>query len=144
MKENDFEANLQRHPLRSTPPEWRQEILRNALAVCPEPRAIPTWLNWIEALTRPRPLAWGGMAVAWVVVAMLQLAANGSGATRSQPTLATSQTINLVRALERIREDKAMLALLFDGPPAMPVVSPPRREETPGPQGCASFATATA
>jgi hypothetical protein len=63
---------LQRQQFRQVPASWRREILNAAPA--------STWREWLW----PSPVAWGAVAAAWALIALLQLATvqphgNGNG-----------------------------------------------------------------
>jgi hypothetical protein len=62
---DNFEQRLQRQTFRTPPSGWRREIL----GAIPQPVA-PWWREWLW----PSPVAWGAMAVTWLVIVVLQLA----------------------------------------------------------------------
>jgi hypothetical protein len=80
--DDQFESRLQRQPQRPVPPSWRNEILTAARAAA-APRSVPashqpTWLARLNArltaLFWPHPVAWGGLAAAWLLVFALNAA----------------------------------------------------------------------
>lgn len=85
MNLDDFEQRLGRPPLRELPSAWRAGVLQAALDATDaeglvEPGAgrdrVGTW--WREWLW-PSPVAWAGLAAAWVMVAALNFAATERG-----------------------------------------------------------------
>jgi hypothetical protein len=74
---DDFEQRLQRQPQRELPPPWREPILRAARAAAsPDRPVFDAWLGaWWREWSAPVRLAWAGIAVAWLVIAGLHLAA---------------------------------------------------------------------
>ena len=78
MKKTDFNADdlegrLERQPFRRLPPEWREEILTAARAAARpgfathEFRAPPWW----RRVFWPNPVAWAGVAAAWMAILVL-------------------------------------------------------------------------
>src|SRR5437870_6181946 len=96
MKNDDFEKQLQREPMRAIPPEWRAQIL-SAPARPLEHAARRTphaaRFSMLRKLLWPSPYAWSGLAAAWVVVLFLNLAAADSGNGRA----AHLKTVNPAR-----------------------------------------------
>ena len=68
----DFEHLLQRPQLRRVPSEWRREILDAARQRQPENQ--PSDLPWRLAWLWPSPVAWAGVACAWLLILGLNLA----------------------------------------------------------------------
>ncbi len=75
MNPEDFESELQRHPIRSVPETWRKEIL--AAAHARNPRR-----NWLEAfrisignLFAPNRPRWCAVGAAWALILFLQFSA---------------------------------------------------------------------
>ena len=86
-----LEQRLGGQPFRALPPAWREEILATAEAARPRRSTVhqnhaPAW--W-RALLWPRPVAWAGVAAAWVAI----LALNHAG--RWEPVSAMAQFFNL-------------------------------------------------
>ena len=96
MKNDDFEKQLQREPMRAIPPEWRAQILSSATRP-PEHAArrtpYPARFSMLRKLLWPSPYAWSGLAAMWLVVLLLNLAAADSGNGR----VAHLKTVNPVR-----------------------------------------------
>jgi len=69
---DDFEKYLKNQPLRATPPEWRAEILAK---VKPQARASTASRGWLHVWLWPSPYAWGALAAAWMVIFILNSAA---------------------------------------------------------------------
>jgi hypothetical protein len=71
------------------PAAWRDEILRAARAGGPQASAAALgaerpglgsrWRDWLG----PHPVAWGGLAAAWVLIVLLHQAGAGPGAGRA-------------------------------------------------------------
>ena len=120
---NDFEHLLQRRQLRRVPPEWRGEILNAARQSKPEdqPSQLPWWLGWL----RPSPIAWAGVACAWLLVLGLNVASRPSASEIagfppvSMEGIATAllQQRQLVQELSRSENEPA---------------TPPRKRHAPG------------
>jgi hypothetical protein len=77
---DDFEKRIQRLPPRPVPPEWREEILRNAHAVdrrapdAARPGGLLSTLNHqLSTLLWPHPRAWAGLASLWILIFALKL-----------------------------------------------------------------------
>jgi len=89
-----FEEKLRHQPFRPVPSSWRREIL-NATPVPPA-----AWREWLW----PSPVAWGALAAAWVLIALLQLTtpqprSNGNGAHLSDAAFQQRQLL-LTQLLE--------------------------------------------
>ena len=70
---DDLERRLEGQTLRRLPPEWREEILTAARAVA-QPRAAAPDLRpapWWRAVLWPNPVAWAGLAAAWLAILIL-------------------------------------------------------------------------
>ena len=65
---DEFEQFLKKQPFRDLPSAWRREILLPSL-LGPKPDR-PQWQEWLW----PSPVAWAGLAFAWVVIIGLNLA----------------------------------------------------------------------
>lgn len=92
---DDFEQFLKRQSPRALPQEWRAEILAAAAdarreqcveaAAQPEVSPTPWWLAWLW----PSPMAWAGVACAWVLIVGLDAASRPDGATLAHGSGAT-------------------------------------------------------
>jgi hypothetical protein len=71
---NDFEDRLRRTPLRTPPPEWRNEVLLAASA----PR------NW-RAEIWPSLSAWGALAAVWLLLFAIERLTAPPDAAQEQP-----------------------------------------------------------
>jgi len=72
-----FEEKLRSQQFRQVPASWRREILSGT-------GETPVPLSWWREWLWPSPVAWGAVATAWVLIAVLQLATpqprgNGNG-----------------------------------------------------------------
>jgi hypothetical protein len=149
MNSDDFEKQLERQPMRAVPPAWRAQILREAVAAVSDRRKAgqasclsvvankdrtgetPVPLSRrrsetaatmrLRELLWPRPVAWAGLAAAWVVIAILR------AATPATPMLAAQQAQSSREALERFTEQRRELAVLLDirTEPSVPQESKP-------------------
>jgi len=70
---DEFEEFLRKQPLRPAPEAWRAEILAAARAGAVQNEQAVT--PWWKALLWPSPLAWAGVACAWVLIAGMNIAA---------------------------------------------------------------------
>ena len=67
-----FEEKLQRQMFRQVPASWRREILEAGTK--PEHGVAPmASVSWWREWLWPSPVAWGAVAVVWVLIAVLQL-----------------------------------------------------------------------
>jgi len=91
---DDFEQHLKNQPLRAVPADWREQILSTAAVsardleyVVPPlggpsdsspstPPRAPWWQRWLW----PSPYAWGALAFAWLIIFVLNAAAQPSRA----------------------------------------------------------------
>jgi hypothetical protein len=129
MKPDDFEAQLQRQPLRDLPAEWRTEILSVAQEAMAQPETVkptvPT--SWWRELLWPCPQAWAGLAAVWVVILGLNWLNNRP--TDGQPLQARRE----LTPEERMAfiEQQRLLATLLE---SQMVVTPPPVEKTHPPR----------
>jgi len=86
MNPDDFEKRLQRQPMRQMPGQWREEILsaarqatlpehatRNTQHAAPAPSLLSTVIHQLSTLLWPHPMAWAGLAAAWLVILGINL-----------------------------------------------------------------------
>ncbi|MCX7824152.1 MAG: hypothetical protein N2689_01160 [Verrucomicrobiae bacterium] len=105
---NEFEKRIADTPPRRIPAAWRDDILAAARCeLAPEhigliAAARPWWLEWLW----PRPVAWGALAAAWVVIFVLHAATPGPSI--SQMASAPGNTLNLI--IKRQQELTSLLA----------------------------------
>ena len=136
MKPDDFEKQLERQPLRQIPAEWRDEILGAARCEsgprCStfKPRQVPGW----RELFWPCPQAWAGLAAAWLLVFVLNMAA------REPAQIArTSKAVLMPDMLMALQERRRLLVELIGSPTA---VEPPKPlEPRPRSEGPHEIAT---
>ena len=120
---NDFEPFLQRPQLRRIPPEWRREILEAARQRQPEekPSVQAWWLAWLL----PSPVAWAGVACAWLLILGLNLASRPSASEiAGLPAVSIEE---IVTALNYQRQLVQELSRCENEP-----VAPPRQRPVPG------------
>jgi hypothetical protein len=86
MNTDDFEKQLQRHPLRALPAEWRQEILNPAKGAVHSRSSTfnPQSSSWWRELLWPCPQAWAGLAAVWLVIFGLHLLAGSEPGSPAQ------------------------------------------------------------
>lgn len=129
-----FERELARQPWKPLSPEWRAEILaaakerptRRAIAKSP----LPGWASLgarLAAWFWPHPLAWGGLAAAWLLV----FALHGLPAA-SSPTLVAKAAPISSEMVVALRQQRQLLAELI-GPPEERLAERPR-EQAPKPR----------
>jgi hypothetical protein len=115
-----FEKRLQRQPLREVPRTWRNEILLAARkSVVREPTSRRTQGTWfsvlkdqLSTLLSPHPRAWAGLAAIWLVIIAVNFASREDSITMAKGRVTPpSQQMR-----EMLREQKQMLAELFDQP----------------------------
>jgi hypothetical protein len=132
MNHDDFEARLQREPLRQLPGEWREGILSAARqASRPEhaPRttqpapASRSWLSSIysqlSTLLWPHPVAWTGLAAAWLVILGVNLATRDATTRIARHAAPVSPQVFMA-----FQEQERLLSELI-GPSEPPVAEPP-------------------
>jgi hypothetical protein len=116
MKPDDFEKQLQRHPLRAISGDWRGELLDAAgragdhqLSVL-KPQPTPWW----HELLWPCPRAWAGLSAVWVVILVL------NAATREPVQVAKAERVSPPReVLMALREQRRLFVqLVGPSPPA--------------------------
>jgi hypothetical protein len=81
MNLDAFEQRLRRQPLQSIPPDWREEMLReaNRTAEVPAPRPAGSPLRrWLNEWLWPSPVAWSALAACWVAILILNRSAQPS------------------------------------------------------------------
>ena len=129
MKPDDFEKQLQRHPLRAVPGEWRGEILDAARRAGDHQLSTinPQPISWWRELFWPCPQAWAGLAAAWGVILVLNLASRDSVQVAK-----TSKAAPAPELLIALREHRRLLTELIGSPAVVesltPFVPRPRSE----------------
>ena len=109
----DFEEYLERQSVRPVPAHWRGEILRAARA---QP-AVPAW--WREWLW-PCPKAWAGLAAAWGIILLLNVASPDEPAPAGgQVASASWQNFAI------LRQETEIIAQLSGSEENHPVPAPP-------------------
>ena len=113
MNEHEqFEKRLQRQPLRTVPPAWREEILSAARTV--ETSRRPSTANrrsyfsdlsqQISALLWPDCRAWAGLAAVWVVICAMNFTSSDDTAstTARRVTPPSPEMRQMLRAQEQL------------------------------------------
>jgi len=72
---SDFESELQKQTVRPVPPHWKRQILSAAQHAAA--REQSSGWSW-RALFWPCPQMWAGLAAAWLLVLVLNLASHPS------------------------------------------------------------------
>lgn len=126
MNFDDFESELRRQPLRPVPAAWRDEILAAAQRASEPPRrAKAPLVAWLRDWLWPHPVAWGGLAAAWALIFVLNLAAKGASPISAWPaSRAFASFGNYWQTQQRLASE------LLDFPDGEPVL-PPRRSVPP-------------
>jgi len=121
MNTDEFEKRLQRQSLRPIPREWRGEILGGARRAnahpfsTPNPQPTPWW----RELLWPCPEAWAGLAAAWGMIFLLNLA------SRDPVQVAkSSNTVPAQELLIALGEHRRLLAELIGTPAVIEPVKP--------------------
>jgi hypothetical protein len=88
MKPDPFEQQLSQQPLRTLPPEWRQEILARAVSGLDprdsdSARAISIRQR-LRGWVWPHPVAWAGLGACWLAILTLDHLAAPSAAELAQ------------------------------------------------------------
>ncbi len=128
MNFDDFESQLRRQPIRPLPAAWKAEILAAARRAGDPPAVRRSSLgavlrDWLW----PHPVAWGGLAAAWVLIFGLNLAANGDA-----PLVAWPATGSFASFGNYWQTQQRLVSELLESPEAEPAL-PPRR--VPAPRG---------
>jgi hypothetical protein len=99
MKNDDFENQLSRTPMRDIPAEWRAEILQAAahpaqIQPATAPASLPQKSGWRDLLW-PCPQAWAALACIWFGIF---ISSNiGAPSPRSTPVARVSAETLMVR-----------------------------------------------
>ncbi len=128
MNSDDFEKEVQRRPLRGVPEEWRESILRTALAgSAPGSPAYGQFLDWCRTLLWPYPKAWAGLAAVWVLIIGMHLVARSDSPSpiqfAAQPPSAQWQAA--------FAEQQALYTELLPRPEVSRIPRPPPAAERP-------------
>jgi hypothetical protein len=135
MNADDFESKLRQQPFRSLPTEWREDILRaTRTGLSSQPSTINhqpqlRWRDWLW----PSPVAWAGLAAAWVAIIALNLAA-GAPAVAGNPPVVRGSLASF--GAYWVMQQRMMTELLET--PAVEPAEPPRRAVTPRGSGASS------
>ena len=103
---NEFEKQLASQPLKSVPPEWRGQILREARAQVSRDVPASHSRSWLRELFWPAPQAWGALAAVWIVIAVFRFTTPGA-ATANSGMVAKNRVIS-------VSEQRRELANLLD------------------------------
>ena len=127
MSPDEFEQRLRAQPLRTLPPEWRQEVLAAARgasgAIRPaQPRLSPlsSICNPLFSRLWPHPAAWAVLAAVWVLMLSLHFAVPAKPAGLARRAAPVSPQVFMA-----FREQRRLLAELLHTR-EIPVAVPPR------------------
>lgn len=119
MNTDDFEQHLAEQPLRQVPAGWRGELLGAARSGARQPDAVaagPGFAAFLAARLRewlwPHPIAWAGLAAAWVIILGLFAAAEPA------PRIDRPATRSLAAFAANRQLQQALLSELSDSPAA--------------------------
>jgi len=123
---DDLERRLEGQPFRRLPPEWREEILTAARAAAPPPFAarefrVPPW--WRRVFW-PNPVAWAGVAAAWVAILILNHAGRWEPLAPSAGVRSPSPGLVLA-LIEHRRQLNELLEVPAADPAPVPAPAPP-------------------
>jgi len=102
MTDPEFESELREQRFRDVPSGWKTEILQAASA-CRQAAATPEAGRWREWLW-PNPLAWSGLAAAWILIALLHLASTNHEASRAEGST-NPETLMVLENQRRLRNE---------------------------------------
>jgi hypothetical protein len=133
-KPDPFEEKLRGQPHRQLPGAWRDEILivaREAAteraAVQPPDSFIQYWNRLLANLLWPHPAAWGALAVAWLIILVLNVASRDSADSR----MASEAGPPSPELRQLLRDQEQMLAELIGPLDQAAAVEPKRRGAQP-------------
>lgn len=144
---DDFEKRIRRVAPREVPSAWREEILaaaRSAEISRPAPCATPRgWLSslmdWLAIVMLPRPVAWAGVAAAWIVIIALNIAAQDDSAPAG---ISYAAAVVSPETLQALQQQRLLLAELVDRAKSHPMNRPKSRPTGPRSQRREVSATA--
>jgi hypothetical protein len=124
MKPDPFETRLQSQPLRSIPPEWREEILSAAESASAEhirPVRVRTRFTDLRArvagMLWPSPVAWAGLTAVWLFTLSFKLATPAT----PRPLARVTEPPAAVQFYKTLRDQNQILTELISGPePVLP------------------------
>jgi hypothetical protein len=133
MNVDDFEQRVKQQPLRQLPGEWRQEILSAARQaslphhasrithhVPASPSLLSTIHHQLSALLWPHPIAWAGLAAAWVVILGVNLMTRDASTAVARHASPVSPQVFMA-----FQEQERLLSELL-GPRETPVAEQPK------------------
>ena len=145
---DNFEKRLQKMTPREIPSAWREKILDSARRdapsaaspaksreflrhlVKPSPASDFLFKLWCE-LVWPKPVAWAGVAAAWVLILVLKISTQDASQLVAQKSSASPEAIAEVRQQKRFFAELVGIAERPATASAGPVLSRPRSERRP-------------
>lgn len=117
---NELEQKFQRQSLRQIPTEWRAEILAAANAELESPAVTVSPCSFLAAIWRqlssllwPHQLAWGGLAVVWILIFALQCSIHDHSKMDHSPTLAQKGSPPSPEMIAELRQQQRLFAELM-------------------------------
>ena len=105
---NEFEQRLRQVPMKPVPVDWRAEILAAAGNVSP-PVAQASWQQrlhaQLHALFWPHPNVWAGLAVVWILIALVNFSQREPSSGRLEKSAPPSPEV-----LAELRQQHQLLA----------------------------------
>jgi hypothetical protein len=123
---DDLERRLESQSLRRLPPEWRGEILTAARAAA-RPRSATLDFrapSWWRRVFWPNPVAWAGVAAAWVAILILNHAGRWEPLTPSAGVHSPSPGLVLALIEHRRQLNELLEVPAAESAPA-PAPAPP-------------------
>ncbi len=126
MNFDDFESELRRQPIRPVPAAWKDQVLAAARQAGERP-TVPRFS--VAAVLRdwlwPHPVAWGGLAAAWVLIFGLNLAATGGSPLAAWPAASSFASFgNYWQTQQRLVSELLELPDAEAGLPPRRIVAP--------------------
>ena len=123
---DDLERRLENQPVRRLPPEWRDEILTAARAACAPRRSVLDLrpAPWWRTVLWPNPVAWAGVAAAWVAILILNQAGRWEPLTSSAGVRSSSPGLGVALIEHRRQLNELLEVPAAESAPA-PAPAPP-------------------
>jgi len=135
---DDLERRLEGQPLRQLPPEWRDEILTAARAAA-RPRVAALEFRappWWRTVFWPNPVAWAGVAAAWVAILILNQAGRWEPLTSSAGVRSSSPGLGVALIEHRRQLNELLEVPAAESAPTPAPASPAPRGAPPDQPHC--------